>query len=323
MDRKRQNGFTLVELLVVIAIIGILVALLLPAIQAAREASRRASCVNNEKNWTLAMQNFLSSKGTFPGAAYTFPGGARHGWPPQVWPYIEEDNIYSRYDYKKGYYQPPNALPLSDPGNRNAPSAVHTKLYSCPSDRGPAYYAWVGTGTLSIRANYVINWGPFEYQPPPGPNFPPKAWAPFGFLNFKSAPSRLTKAKHFTDGMSKTMLLSEYLMHPEDSAVDGRGDILNDVGDALYMTVNTPNSSVPDEEAFNYCVPAPKMPCHSPAPTSINGRGTHNAARSNHPGGVNVSNADGSVIFVVDEIDINVWRAMSTMNGDEVYNQSG
>ena len=323
MDQSNIRGFTLVELLVVIAIIGILIALLLPAVQAAREAARRAQCINNVKQWMLAMQNFVSAKKTFPGGAYTFPGGARQGWPPQIWPYMEEENIFARYDYKVGYYRAPNALPLTDPNRLNAPSAVHTKAYSCPSDRGPGYYAWPGNGTLSIRGNYVINWGPYPYQPLSGANFPPKASAPFGFTDFTSPDKcRFSSPKNFTDGLSKTMLLSEYIMHPDDAAVDGHGDMLSDLGDAFYMTINTPNSSAPDEEAFNYCVPAlPDIPCHSPAPTGnrygVTLRAVHNAARSRHSGGVNVGMADGSVTFISNTIDLAVWQALSTMNGSE------
>src|SRR5262249_42015755 len=149
-----------------------------------------------------------------------------------------------------GYYQPPNALGLTSPLRFGAPSATHIKAYSCPSDRGPAYYAWPGTGTLSIRGNYVINWGPYPYQPLAGANFPPKASGPFGFTDFKTQDlPRFSKSKDFSDGMSKTMLLSEYIMHPRDESVDGHGDMLNDVGDALYMAINTPNSTVQDAEA--------------------------------------------------------------------------
>jgi prepilin-type processing-associated H-X9-DG protein len=119
------------------------------------------------------------------------------------------------------------------------------------------------------------------------------------------------------------MLMSEYIMHPKDESVDGHGDIFNDVGDSLYMTVTTPNSTVPDEEAYNYCEPAlPDLPCHSPAPTSDNGRAVFNAARSKHKGGVNVGMADGSARFVPDTIALSIWQAMSTMNGRETNDSS-
>jgi prepilin-type processing-associated H-X9-DG protein len=123
------------------------------------------------------------------------------------------------------------------------------------------------------------------------------------------------------------MMLSEYIMHPYDDSVDGHGDILSDLGDALFMTINTPNSSVPDAEAYNYCVSAlPDIPCYSPAPTGnrygVSLRAVHNAARSKHPGGVNVGMADGSVAFVSATVDLVVWQAMSTMNGGETVDTS-
>ena len=106
--RRAQDGFTLVELLVVIAIIGVLVALLLPAVQAARESSRRAKCVNNMRQWTLAMHNFHDVNGKLPYAARQPP---RHSWPPQLWPFVEQQAAYSQYRWDVGFFELPNTVP--------------------------------------------------------------------------------------------------------------------------------------------------------------------------------------------------------------------
>src|SRR6476661_6229984 len=115
IHRRTRFGFTLVELLVVIAIIGILVALLLPAVQAAREAARRTKCVNQLKQWALAMQMHHDVKKQLPAAGYSSDGtdsGSRHSWVPYLWPYVEETSLAARYDYNVCYAFPPNGYKL-------------------------------------------------------------------------------------------------------------------------------------------------------------------------------------------------------------------
>jgi prepilin-type N-terminal cleavage/methylation domain-containing protein len=322
MHQKGSRGFTLVELLVVIAIIGVLVALLLPAVQAAREAARRAKCINNLKQWTLAMHNYLDANRTFPRAGYSSTGndsGNRQGWPPGFWPYLEEKNLFEKYNHDVSYAKPPNALTITDPNRFNAPSAMHIPAYSCPSDRGPAYYSWNSgpSAPFVVRGNYVLNWGPFAFQPPAGLDFPPKAYAPFGFTDFLSRKlPRYSRAKHFTDGLSKTLVMSEVIMHPKDESADGRGDINNDVGDGIFNTIETPNSTVPDAQWGTYCENVPDVPCQGAGGTSTR-RAAFTSARSRHPGGVLVSFADGSADFVTNEITLNLWKALSTLNGGE------
>src|SRR5213082_1706500 len=98
------SGFTLVELLVVIAIIGILVALLLPAIQAAREAGRRATCQNTLRQWGIAMQNYHSAKNKLPGPLRT---NKRRVWVVYTWPYLEATNHAALFDSTKHFYEGP------------------------------------------------------------------------------------------------------------------------------------------------------------------------------------------------------------------------
>src|SRR5215212_6254970 len=106
-------GFTLVELLVVIAIIGILVALLLPAIQAAREAGRRATCQNTIRQWGIAMLNYESAKKKLPEGNRSNP---RRVWVVFTWPYVEDQSHYIQYDQTKHFYQEPNTYEYDTKG---------------------------------------------------------------------------------------------------------------------------------------------------------------------------------------------------------------
>src|SRR5438045_2822156 len=136
----KRTGFTLVELLVVIAIIGILVALLLPAVQAAREAARRTQCTNNLKQWTLAMQNHHSAKNKFNSGGYlryvtgSTTNTVRQSWPPQLWPYMEETSVVAQWDFDKAFYLPPNAYDVNNktPLRNAAPAAHWFAAYDCP-----------------------------------------------------------------------------------------------------------------------------------------------------------------------------------------------
>lgn len=156
-QRLLRVGFTLVELLVVIAIIGILTALLLPAIQAAREASRRSSCMNNLKQIGVAISNYDSEKKVFP------PGAIWERWRPEkkrrthgsmlvaILPYIEQQEIYDAFDFSK--------LSIDKqkfPGTSTEIGSTQITTYICPSDDDDAMY-----GQRAIH-NYSASNGPTE-----------------------------------------------------------------------------------------------------------------------------------------------------------------
>jgi prepilin-type N-terminal cleavage/methylation domain-containing protein len=322
----KRNAFTLVELLVVIAIIGILVALLLPAVNSAREAARKTQCTNNIKQWCLAMLTHLEARKQLPAASHSIAVN-RQSWPPQLWPYMEEKGLAAIYDVKRPWHGTPNA----DATSTSLPCAKPVPAYYCPSDRGsPALTSLENVSR--VRGNYALNWGPLAFCLPNGQSSP-KEYAPFGFKDFNPCSGnsatatagvgrggpRHTRVKEFSDGMSKTMLISEKIIHPIDSGIsytDHRGDFLNDDGGGnIFATINGPNSTDLDYMKFmRNCTQQPLLPCAA----GSDALGYFQAARSRHIGGVLCGLGDGSVQFVNENVAISTWQWASTMNDGKI-----
>jgi prepilin-type N-terminal cleavage/methylation domain-containing protein/prepilin-type processing-associated H-X9-DG protein len=326
--RSLRAGFTLVELLVVIAIIGTLVGLLLPAVQAAREATRRSACSNNLKQWGVAMANHHDAKLKLPNNVVSFnqpAPRARRSFVVDLWPFIEEQRLYDRWDFTRQIWESTSNGGLATPPGA---AGVAVPVYSCPSDRPGASYK---DQYVSVaRGNYSLSYGnrTYGYLSAADGTTTPVTYAPFVILTYdtNNAVTSQPNYKNFTDGLSKTLLMSEVICGRTDtgnwaSSGDYRGVIAADswfhniaptfVAN-LFMTIDTPNSSVADN---NWCLPQTdtdrKMPCTGGSRVS----GRKAAARSRHSGGVNAVLADGAVRFIDDSIELGVWQALGTMNG--------
>lgn len=170
--QQRLGGFTLVELLVVIAIIGVLVSLLLPAVQAAREAARRSQCQNNLKNLALAMMTYESTRGEFPAPAYMVPNGPAQqtltdqllytNWLIELLPQVEQQNLYDRFDAKWNVATAASSKRITDPPsvspNDVQEIATEVALFLCPSDSGSGNPFVGGYNELTwARGNYGLN----------------------------------------------------------------------------------------------------------------------------------------------------------------------
>jgi prepilin-type N-terminal cleavage/methylation domain-containing protein/prepilin-type processing-associated H-X9-DG protein len=334
----RERGFTLVELLVVIAIIGILVALLLPAIQAAREAARRSSCLNNIKNISLGALNYESSKKELP-YGRKFDWWDTYTWTQVILPYIEHQEVYDLYwtlpDETYSTAQPGSNGPIGNDARLRQARHTQIPVYYCPSDKAPqpnemntpAFGFWRGNYRGCVGASDMYG---NRIKTQDG-TFPSGSWA--GAFAVKSTAGmnpvplyRPIKIKDITDGTSSTVAFSEGIV----PLVPGWGGALGEtiygnMGGSLFSTYTTPNSSLPDEptgpcprdvQDFEYpapCVSKSLNPWGGPA-----GAGAFATARSAHPGGVNVSMVDGSISFVSNDIDTDAWRAAGTRKWQEV-----
>jgi prepilin-type N-terminal cleavage/methylation domain-containing protein len=300
-----MTGFTLVELLVVIAIIGILIALLLPAVQAAREAARRTQCTNNLKQIALALHNYHDSLKVFPpsstsgfgagvwsypGSGPTDPGIHLHSFASLLLPYLEQGNIADRIDY--------NVSSL-DPVNRPMASQI-LPFYRCPSYAGkdysddPLYVATVGYDKFAIRnyatlgATTVV--GLSGAAPADGAMFP----------------GSRTGFRDVTDGTSSTIAFAETREERSAVWIDGTSAALA----ARWTDLNSPTYAG-NTVSINH---APYFP-GGVFPNSI---GQEYGPSSFHPGGAQHAFVDGSVQFLSETMEATVYDALTTRAGNEV-----
>ena len=310
----RRSAFTLIELLVVIAIIGILVALLLPAVQSARESARRIECTNNQKQWALAMHNHHDSLHRFPyGSTNNAHPNKRKTWVMFVWPYMEQNNLADQGDETQPFYQPPYTIHYTMDGL----CAKHVDAYLCPSDSLGVRDQSSGKYQRT-RGNYVVNWGNALYPggggPHPEPTAVPENFGPFYHKEGRRHKPGRVQLATIRDGSSNVLLTSESLVGKVSTDNDWRGDIHNDDGVFRFHTTVTPNTTSPDLIASRNFFPRPDPNLNDRLMPVALGNPQRAAARSRHPDGVVATMCDGSTHFISNNIAIDTWKRLGAMN---------
>jgi prepilin-type N-terminal cleavage/methylation domain-containing protein/prepilin-type processing-associated H-X9-DG protein len=347
------HGFTLIELLVVIAIIAVLIALLLPAVQAAREAARRAQCTNNLKQLGLAVHNYISSNNTFP-LQNMYPSngpqvnGWSTGWPLALLPQIEQQQLSNAFNFSFSIWDPPAGATANI---NSTVGYVQVGGLICPSED-----VKVKTAPPWGTTNYVGNYGGPGILKYWSGTIVPNNWGynlsnvgPFGIESVTDGTSNTALFSERLHGLTtndtvypgQTNFKRGLFLNTYSGAV---GNSNNNAGAIAFVqackslpsTTGSTNSNI---NGYIWCIGYPwhlvvssythfntpnGTSCYNPTvDPNVGGPnvwGNPDGAlppTSNHPGGVNVGFADGSVKFMKDSISLQSWWAVGTRNGGE------
>jgi prepilin-type N-terminal cleavage/methylation domain-containing protein/prepilin-type processing-associated H-X9-DG protein len=345
MPRTKRAGYTLVELLVVIAVVALLMAILLPAVQTAREAARRIQCTNNLKQLGLALHEYESAYSAYPpsmvlsgiGHAPSWVGG--WGVNARILPFLDQVALYNAINWSSSFDAPVNST---------VPATV-VSVFICPSDPGPATFDDPNIGTTSVVS---YGWCMGDWY----------VWGGFAMLpNTASfAPNRSRRQSEFRDGLSQTMMASEVTTR-QTRRIDCGG--LSQISNPTNVPPpSTPPDQIPELGPGGSCTESPSghtawanggvdqsgMTTAWTPNTKVQARRTQSTvlnlnlgesvdldligiresnggptfaavtSRSYHPQGVNALFGDGSVRFLKESLDGALWRALSTVNGSEI-----
>lgn len=338
-QQRLRPAFTLIELLVVIAIIAILVALLLPAVQQAREAARRSSCKNNLKQIGLAMHNYHETYNMFPiSVGWNGPRGERHGaFSDKVYllPFLERSAEYQLTDENLRPWEPTGWH-----GSENIQAHSGTlPIFNCPSNPEPARD---GRTSHTYAINNGVIWGRASSRGRSVGGSKPNGLASYTGSNWDIENNQNIKFASISDGSSNTAMYAEFLpvlsqdinnSDPKTTQTHGWvGDSSMTPAELRQACLQATNletgrapmrgaswawSFVGNGSAYSHTMNPNEKPCFA-----YNGTGdwfgdTLYGASSAHTGGVHVCLGDGSVTFVSENVDHNVWMAVGTRNGGE------
>lgn len=290
--RHKPRGFSLVELLVVIAIIGILVALLLPAVQAAREAARRVQCANNLKQMGIALHHYHDARKVFP-SGMSWPN--RMFWSGQLLPALELTPLHDSLDVNKPWDIPPNATAL----------AVYLPVFRCPSSIAPREIAAAGIAQRVPCDYTACTSGLIARESGPDPIVGRDNSDGMFFVNSGLA------MRDALDGTSHTIAIGEVTFSYQPSGIDNYG--LQQFLDHWY--IGTPEgfgNEISESMGSTAC------PINAGRDPGIFVDEKELCYSSHHPGGVQATFVDGHVGFCAESIDRRVWSALGTRANGEV-----